>query len=113
MRDEFRIDPGAKFLLTRICSQVTRKIRRVEKRTLVNHKVAERKNWPKFGAEKGKKPGPDNATTTVGENVTLKLVAGNKVSLDPFTIALVVLTSVMQCRPLSKTSTMNKPEPHN
>jgi len=58
--------------------KVTRRIRRVEKRTLVNHEVAERKNWSKFGAEKGKKPGPDNATTTVGENVTLKLVAGNK-----------------------------------
>jgi translation initiation factor 3 subunit G len=51
----------------------------VEKRTLVNHQVAERKTWTKFGAEKGSKPGPDNATTTVGENVTLKLHAGAKV----------------------------------
>jgi translation initiation factor 3 subunit G len=56
----------------------------------VNHEVAERKNWPKFGAEKGKKPGPDNATTTVGENVTLKLVAGNKVSPDSSTISVAV-----------------------
>ena len=93
--------------------QVTRKIRRVEKRTLVNHKVAERKNWPKFGAEKGKKPGPDNATTTVGENVALKLVAGNKVSLGPITIALVGLTSVIQCRSLSKTNTKSKQDKHN
>lgn len=51
----------------------------MEKRTLVNHQVAERKTWTKFGAEKGSKPGPDNATTTVGENVTLKLHAGAKV----------------------------------
>lgn len=51
----------------------------MEKRTLVNHKVAERKAWAKFGAEKGSKPGPDNATTTVGENVSLKLHAGPKV----------------------------------
>jgi len=58
--------------------KVIRRIRRVEKRTLVNHKVAERKAWAKFGAEKGSKPGPDNATTTVGENVTLKLHAGAK-----------------------------------
>ncbi|KIM34002.1 hypothetical protein M408DRAFT_325546 [Serendipita vermifera MAFF 305830] len=58
--------------------KVTRRIRRIEKRTLVNHQVAERKTWAKFGAEKGSKPGPDNATTTVGENVTLKLHAGAK-----------------------------------
>jgi hypothetical protein len=93
--------------------KVTRKIRRVEKRTLVNHKVAERKNWPKFGAEKGKKPGPDNATTTVGENVTLKLVAGNKVSRDSSPFTLAVLKNVVLCRLLSKTSKKSNPKPHN
>lgn len=41
--------------------------------------MAERKTWAKFGLEKGSKPGPDRATTTVGENVYLKLSAGNKV----------------------------------
>ena len=46
----------------------------------MDHTVAERKNWAKFGQERGNKPGPDRATTTVGENVTLKLSAGNKVS---------------------------------
>lgn len=46
----------------------------------MDHTVAERKNWAKFGQEKGNKPGPDRATTTVGENVSLKLSAGNKVS---------------------------------
>ena len=45
----------------------------------MDHAVAERKNWAKFGQEKGKKPGPDRATTTVGENIVLKLSAGNKV----------------------------------
>lgn len=113
MRSEIRIEPGVQHFADRDTLQVTRKIRRVEKRTLVNHKVAERKNWPKFGAEKGKKPGPDNATTTVGENVTLKLVAGNKVSTGPFAIAPAVLTGVIQCRLLSKTSKKSKPEPCN
>jgi translation initiation factor 3 subunit G len=44
----------------------------------VEHAVADRLKWAKFGQEKGNKPGPDRATTTVGENVALKLSAGNK-----------------------------------
>jgi len=36
------------------------------------------KKWAKFGKERGNKEGPDRATTTVGENVVLKLTAGNK-----------------------------------
>lgn len=60
--------------------QITRKIKRVLQKAVVDHTVAERKNWAKFGQEKGSKPGPDRATTTVGENVALKLSAGNKVS---------------------------------
>ena len=59
--------------------QVTRKIKRVLQKSLVDHTVAERQHWAKFGQEKGKKAGPDRATTTVGENVYLKLSAGNKV----------------------------------
>lgn len=47
-------------------------------KTLVEHAVAERKNWAKFGAEKGNKAGPDRTTTTVGEEVFLKLAGGNK-----------------------------------
>ncbi|TDL24567.1 translation initiation factor 3 RNA-binding subunit [Rickenella mellea] len=58
--------------------KVTRKIKRVLQKAVVEHAVAERKTWAKFGKEKGNKPGPDRATTTVGENVTLKLTAGNK-----------------------------------
>jgi translation initiation factor 3 subunit G len=45
----------------------------------VDHTVAERLKWAKFGREEGKPRGPDRATTTVGENVALKISAGNKV----------------------------------
>lgn len=48
-------------------------------KAIVQHAVAERKNWAKFGRERGNKPGPDRSTTTVGENIQLKLSAGNKV----------------------------------
>ena len=59
--------------------QITRKIKRTLQKQVVDHTVAERKTWTKFGQEKGNKPGPDRATTTVGESVMLKLSAGNKV----------------------------------
>ncbi|KAF8638978.1 hypothetical protein AX17_001810 [Amanita inopinata Kibby_2008] len=58
--------------------KITRRIRRVLEKSVVEHAVAERQKWAKFGKEKGSKPGPDRATTTVGEEVTLKLSAGNK-----------------------------------
>ncbi|CAL1709340.1 unnamed protein product [Somion occarium] len=60
--------------------KVTKKIKRTLQKAVVNHTVAERQTWAKFGQEKGNKPGPDRATTTVGENVSLKLSAGNKSS---------------------------------
>ncbi|KAI0088793.1 eukaryotic translation initiation factor 3 subunit G-domain-containing protein [Irpex rosettiformis] len=60
--------------------KITRKIKRTLQKSLVDHSVAERQNWAKFGQEKGNKPGPDRATTTVGEAVMLKLSAGNKQS---------------------------------
>ncbi|KZT10406.1 translation initiation factor 3 RNA-binding subunit [Laetiporus sulphureus 93-53] len=60
--------------------KITRKIKRVLQKELVDHTVAERKTWQKFGQEKGSKPGPDRATTTVGENLVLKLSPGNKSS---------------------------------
>jgi hypothetical protein len=62
--------------------QITRKIKRTLQKSLVEHAVAERKTWDKFGLEKGKKPGPDGATTTVGEMVFLKITPGNKVRGD-------------------------------
>jgi translation initiation factor 3 subunit G len=38
----------------------------------VNPRVAERKEWAKFGAEKGHPPGPDLSTTSVGENIVFR-----------------------------------------
>jgi translation initiation factor 3 subunit G len=63
------------------CDQITRRIKRTLQKSVVAHAVAERQKWPKFGLEKGSKPGPDRATTTVGENVTLKLSVGHKVRI--------------------------------
>ncbi|KIJ63864.1 hypothetical protein HYDPIDRAFT_29210 [Hydnomerulius pinastri MD-312] len=60
--------------------KITRKIKRTLQKSIVEHTVAERKKWSKFGKERGNKEGPDRATTTVGENVSLKLSAGNKSS---------------------------------
>ncbi|KAH8116032.1 translation initiation factor 3, RNA-binding subunit [Phellopilus nigrolimitatus] len=62
--------------------KITKRIRRTLQKAVVEHAVAERKGWAKFGQERGNKPGPDRATTTVGENVALKLSAGNK-SAEP------------------------------
>ncbi|KAJ1301920.1 hypothetical protein OPQ81_000759 [Rhizoctonia solani] len=56
--------------------KTTRRIKRTLKKALVDHATAERKQWVKFGNEKGNKPGPDRATTTVGEALSLKLSAG-------------------------------------
>jgi translation initiation factor 3 subunit G len=50
----------------------------VLQKSLVEHAVAERKLWSKFGAERGNRAGPDRTTTTVGEEVSLKIAAGNK-----------------------------------
>ncbi|KAJ3723348.1 eukaryotic translation initiation factor 3 subunit G-domain-containing protein [Lentinula raphanica] len=58
--------------------KITRKIKRTLQKSVVEHQVAERQKWAKFGAEKGNARGPDRATTTVGENVYLTLSAGNK-----------------------------------
>ncbi|KAL8293438.1 hypothetical protein RQP46_000139 [Phenoliferia psychrophenolica] len=58
--------------------KVTRKIKRTLVKQTVNHAVAERMGWAKFGAERGHKAGPDTATTVIGENVRLKLQAGGQ-----------------------------------
>jgi len=58
--------------------KITRKIKRTLTKTTVNPAVAARKTWTKFGNDKGKGAGPDRATTTVGENVNLKLTAGGQ-----------------------------------
>ncbi|KAI8336129.1 eukaryotic translation initiation factor 3 subunit G-domain-containing protein [Chlamydoabsidia padenii] len=53
--------------------KITRKIRSTLKTEHVNKSVAQRKKWAKFGEEQGNKPGPDMSTTTIGENIPLKL----------------------------------------
>ncbi|KAI8060220.1 eukaryotic translation initiation factor 3 subunit G-domain-containing protein [Gongronella butleri] len=53
--------------------KITRKIRSTLKTEHVNKAVAQRKKWAKFGEEQGNKPGPDVSTTTIGENIPLKL----------------------------------------
>ena len=71
-----------KILLISDRFKITRKIKRTLQKSVVEHQVAERQKWTKFGAEKGNARGPDRATTTVGENVFLTLSAGNKVRLN-------------------------------
>ncbi|KAJ7136134.1 eukaryotic translation initiation factor 3 subunit G-domain-containing protein [Mycena epipterygia] len=63
--------------------KITRRTKRTLQKSVVDHTVAERLKWEKFGAEQGKTRGPDRATTTVGENVTLKISAGNKHANEP------------------------------
>lgn len=58
--------------------KVTTKSRMVPQKKAVNHQVAMRLALPKFGLEKGNAPGPDRATTTIGEAVALKLSIGGK-----------------------------------
>ncbi|EJT99240.1 eukaryotic translation initiation factor 3 [Dacryopinax primogenitus] len=63
--------------------KITRKIRKMLKTSVVDHAVAERKHWTKFGIEKGNKAGPDRATTTVSEPIELKLQAGGVKQAEP------------------------------
>jgi translation initiation factor 3 subunit G len=58
--------------------KVTRRVRRRLQTSEVSHTVAERKHWSKFGEDKGKPAGPDRATTTVGENINFKVIAGGQ-----------------------------------
>ncbi|KAL6299420.1 translation initiation factor 3 RNA-binding subunit [Sparassis latifolia] len=78
--DENGIRTTVEYAINDEGKKITRKIKRTLQKSLVEHSVAERQNWAKFGQEKGNKPGPDRATTTVGENVSLKISAGNKSS---------------------------------
>jgi translation initiation factor 3 subunit G len=58
--------------------RATRRIKTVLKKEHVPPAIAARKAWPKFGAERGNKPGPDLKTTQVGEDIPLKLAYGWK-----------------------------------
>nr|CAG8487376.1 11805_t:CDS:2 [Entrophospora candida] len=63
--------------------KITRKIKKTLIKEYVNKSVAERKKWAKFGEEKGKKPGPDLRTTTIGEQIYLKLSTTGKHGESP------------------------------
>ncbi|KAG2199057.1 hypothetical protein INT46_007253 [Mucor plumbeus] len=62
--------------------KVTRKLRAKLVTEHVNKAVAQRKKWAKFGEEKGKKAGPDLSTTTIGENIPLKLGSNTGKNVD-------------------------------
>ncbi len=51
-------------------------MRRTLIRTQVNQASVSRQSWTKFGQEKGRASGPHMSTTTIGENVQLKMSAG-------------------------------------
>ncbi|KAK3082313.1 translation initiation factor eIF3 subunit g [Coniosporium uncinatum] len=53
--------------------KTTRRIRRTKVAHMVNPRVAERRQWAKFGQEAGRPAGPQSDTTTVGENIDLRL----------------------------------------
>ncbi|KAG0310182.1 translation initiation factor eIF3 subunit g, partial [Linnemannia gamsii] len=61
---------------------ITRRTRKKLIHDKVNKAVAARKKWPKFGKEKGNKPGPDPATTNVGDNIKLKLSSTGQITHD-------------------------------
>ncbi len=52
--------------------KVTRKTRTTVHKERVNPVVAERREWSKFGLEKGKPKGPQPDTTSVGENIVFR-----------------------------------------
>ncbi|TKA70382.1 Eukaryotic translation initiation factor 3 subunit G, partial [Cryomyces minteri] len=58
----------------------TQRIRKTVIKEKVNPRVAERKTWTKFGAEKSKPAGPQSDTTTVAENIIFRPMAGWKAS---------------------------------
>uniref|UniRef100_A0A1D1ZIK5 Eukaryotic translation initiation factor 3 subunit G n=1 Tax=Anthurium amnicola TaxID=1678845 RepID=A0A1D1ZIK5_9ARAE len=58
--------------------KVTRKIKKTLITERVNKVAAERKKWAKFGEERGKKAGPDLSTTSIGEQIFLKLSTTGK-----------------------------------
>ncbi|KAF9284355.1 translation initiation factor eIF3 subunit g [Mortierella alpina] len=62
--------------------KVTRRTQKKLIHDVVNKAVAARKKWSKFGKEKGNRPGPDPATTNVGDNIKLKLSSTGQIVQD-------------------------------
>jgi translation initiation factor 3 subunit G len=56
--------------------KVIRRIRMKSIQTRVHKSVAQRMKWKKFGAASKDKPGPDPSTTSLGEEVSLRLHRG-------------------------------------
>ncbi|KAF2431367.1 eIF-3 RNA-binding subunit [Tothia fuscella] len=52
--------------------KTTRRIRKTVVKQFVNPRVAERKQWAKFGEEKGKAAGPQTDTTSIAENIVFR-----------------------------------------
>ncbi|TYJ56756.1 eukaryotic translation initiation factor 3 subunit G [Cryptococcus floricola] len=59
--------------------KVTRRVRRRLQVSTVSETVAQRKQLPKFGLEKGKPSGPDRKTTIIGENLHFKIAPIGKI----------------------------------
>ncbi|KAF2835209.1 eukaryotic translation initiation factor-like protein 3 subunit G [Patellaria atrata CBS 101060] len=62
--------------------KTTRRIKKTVIKQVVNPRVAERKQWAKFGNEKGKAAGPQTDTTSVAENIVFRPMANWKASAD-------------------------------
>ena len=62
--------------------KTTRRIKKTVIKTTVNPRVAERKQWEKFGQEKGKAAGPQTDTVSVAENIVFRPVAGWKANTE-------------------------------
>ncbi len=65
--EEFKVTEDGKRI------KVTRKIQQVIKVEKVHKSVAEQKQWQKFGNSANDKPGPNESTTVLVEEVFLKL----------------------------------------
>jgi translation initiation factor 3 subunit G len=62
--------------------KTTRRIKKTVVKQIVNPRVAERKQWAKFGAEKGKPAGPQTDTVSVAENIVFRPVPNWKASSE-------------------------------
>ena len=62
--------------------KTTRRIKKTVIKQIVNPRVAERRQWAKFGQEKGKATGPQTDTTSVAENIIFRPAVNWKASTE-------------------------------